>query len=145
VTAPRKPGRPPKPLSPDDKRHGHYTGYGAGCRQRCCMDAFNAYQRDFRRKKRQSHETATSLGNIPERTRRRPGDDFTQGFQKTCNCGHVPGMHALAKFPSDPQPCESPGCACRNLNRPPIEKPAFVRDWGWKEGSYPTDGARRIA
>lgn len=55
-------------------------------------------------------------------------DDFAMGFQRSCACGHAPGMHALVKL-GQPQPCEASRCRCRNLTLPTPEHRVTIHDF----------------
>ena len=42
--------------------------------------------------------------------------DFDISHLPAClGCHHTPGEHAIGPFPSDPRPCEVPGCGCEGL------------------------------
>jgi WhiB family transcriptional regulator, redox-sensing transcriptional regulator len=43
-----KVGRPPKPLTEDDERHGTHTGYARGCRCAACVEGQARYCREWR-------------------------------------------------------------------------------------------------
>lgn len=55
-------------MSPDDPRHGSTKGYRAGCSERCCREAQNAYERR-RRKHRQVYGTELKVDATGTRRR----------------------------------------------------------------------------
>jgi hypothetical protein len=102
-----------KPLTPGDPRHGTPAGYSAGCNEDCCREAFNTYRRELRNPRGREEKPDLS------RMRLHKADDLGQGFLRRCSCGHTPGEHGLVKL-GQPQPCDSPGCECKDLDKPPV-------------------------
>lgn len=49
-------------MSPDDPRHGTVAGYVAGCRNRCCRDAINHYE------KRRKYDAGTGRARMIDAT-----------------------------------------------------------------------------
>lgn len=126
--------RPRKPLTENDPRHGTPAGHSAGCRQECCRDALNAYHRELRKPR--------GLQDKPDLSRMRlhKADDLGQGFLRRCSCGHTPGEHAVPKL-GQPQPCDVPGCDCRDLDKPEAPEVRFHDGPNYSLGA----GARRLA
>jgi hypothetical protein len=162
--------RPCKPLTPDDPRHGTPKGYRAGCKQRCCMDAQAAYNREVGRRAREREQAegahpgdlavaAWKAANEEAKRQRREAaavekstrlPDLTRKrFHKADDLGRgFLRRCSCGHTPGEhaipklgqPQPCDVKYCRCKDLDRPKVPE---IR---YHEG--PRDmlaGARRLA